>query len=94
MANLSMRPGLVDFIDMVTVGPGLRLDEIVVQKGSPLVGTTVDACCAAHEGVTILAHKTGAAAQLETKPRGETALSEGDLLVAFGPREALEAMEA
>ncbi len=94
MANLSMRPGLVDFIEMVTVGPGLRLDEIVVQKASPLVGTTVDACCAAHEGVTILAHKTESAAQLETKPRGSTVLAEGDLLVAFGPRSALEAMEA
>jgi voltage-gated potassium channel len=94
MANLSLRPGLVDFIEMVTVGPDLRLDEIVVPEGSALVGTTVDACTATHTGVTILAHKTRAAGRLETRPRGDTVLGAGDLVVAFGPRDALEAMEA
>lgn len=94
MANLSLRPGLVDFIEMVTVGPDLRLDEIVVQDGSALVGTTVDACMERHAGVSILAHKTPAASQLETRPHGETMLAAGDLIVAFGPRDALEAMEA
>ena len=48
MAALSLRPSLVDFIEMVTVGPDLRLDEIVVQDGSPLVGTTVDGACASY----------------------------------------------
>ena len=94
MAALSLHPSLVDFIEMVTVGPDLRLDEILVQEGSPLVGQTVDAACASHHGVTILAHKRSADAQLEAPPNGGAVLAPGDLVVAFGPREALEAMEA
>ena len=94
MAALSLHPSLVDFIEMVTVGPDLRLDEILVQDGSPLVGVSVDAACAAHHGVTILAHKREADLQLAAPPNGAAVLASGDLVVAFGPREALEAMEA
>ncbi len=94
MAALSLRPSLVDFIEMVTVGPDLRLDEILIQEGSPLVGVTVDVACASHHGVTILAHKREADPQLEAPPNGGAVLASGDLVVAFGPREALEAMEA
>ena len=94
MAALSLRPSLVDFIEMVTVGPNLRLDEILVQEGSPLIGVTVDAACASHHGVTILAHKRQADLQLQAPPSGAAVLAAGDLVVAFGPREALEAMEA
>jgi voltage-gated potassium channel len=94
MAAVSLRPSLVDFIEMVTVGPNLRLDEILVQVDSPLVGVTVDTACASHHGVTILAHKRAADAQLEAPPDGDAVLASGDLVVAFGPREALEAMEA
>ena len=94
MAALSLHPSLVDFIEMVTVGPDLRLDEILVQEGSPLIGVSVDAACASHRGVTILAHKREAEAQLAAPPDGNALLAPGDLVVAFGPREALEAMEA
>ena len=93
MAALSLRPSLVDFIEMVTVGPELRLDEIVVRTGSPLVGTTVDGACASHEGVTILAHKRELEPHLVAPPKGDAVLAVGDLVVAFGPRAALEEME-
>lgn len=94
MAALSLRPSLIDFIDMVTVGPNLRLDEVLVQSGSSLVGMSVDAACVSHRGVTILAHKREMDAQLQAPPDGDALLEPGDLVVAFGPREALEAMEA
>jgi voltage-gated potassium channel len=94
MAALSLRPGLLDFIEMVTLGPNLRLDEIQVHAGSSLVGMTVDTACASHRGVTILAHKGMPDPELVAPPNGATVLAPGDLVVAFGPREALEAMEA
>lgn len=94
MAALSLRPSLLDFIDMVTVGPNLRLDEIMIQDGSPLIGISVDNACASYTGVTILAHKREAEAQLAAPPDGAALLAAGDLVVAFGPREALEALEA
>ena len=93
MAALSLRPGLLDFIEMVTLGPNLRLDEIEVQADSPLAGVTVDAVSAAHRGVTILAHKGKREPRLVAPPHGDAVLGAGDLVVAFGPREALEAME-
>jgi voltage-gated potassium channel len=93
MAALSVRPGLLDFIEMVTVGPDLRLDEIEVRDGSPLVGVTIDAACARREGVTILAHTRRTAAALAAPPDGGTVLEPGDLLVAFGSRGALESLE-
>lgn len=94
MAALTLRPSLLDFIDMVTVGPDLRLDEIVVRDGSKLVGMTVDGACASHGGVTILAHKRERDDQLAAPPNGTTVLEAGDLVVAFGPRGDLETLEA
>jgi voltage-gated potassium channel len=94
MAALSLRPGLLDFIEMVTVGPDLRLDEVVVREGSALVGMTLDAACAAHGGITILAHKRESAGQLAAPPKGDTLLAPGDLIVAFGHRGDLETLEA
>lgn len=94
MAALSLRPALLDFIEMVTVGPDLRLDEIVVREGSPLVGMTLDAACATHGGLTILAHKRASAGQLAAPPEGDTLLAAGDLVVAFGHRGDLESLEA
>ena len=94
--NISDRSkeSLLDFIDMVTVGPNLRLDEIMIQDGSPLIGISVDNACASYTGVTILAHKREAEVQLAAPPDGAALLAAGDLVVAFGPREALEALEA
>lgn len=94
MASLSLRPSLLDFIEMVTVGPGLRLDEIAVRRGSPLIGVTVERTIHDHPGVSILAVKHGEDAELIPSPPGDTLLAEGDLVVAFGPRTELDAIEA
>lgn len=93
MASLSLRPSLLDFIEMVTVGPGLRLDEIVIREGSPLIGVTVDQTTTAHPGVTVLALKRETDEDLVAPPPGDTVLGVGDLVVAFGPRRELEAIE-
>lgn len=93
MASLSLRPSLLDFIEMVTVGPGLRLDEIVIRDGSPLVGEMVSDIKAKYEGVTVLALKRQYEESLITAPDESVVLVPGDLVVAFGPRHGLEAME-
>lgn len=94
MASLALRPALVDFIDMVTVGPNLRLDEIMVREGSSLIGRTVEAASEEYAGVTVLALKQASEDAMSAPPSGDTVLSPGDLLVAFGPRDALDAMES
>lgn len=94
MASLSLRPSLLDFIEMVTVGPGLRLDEIVLRDGSPLIGVTIAEAGARYPGVTILAHKQVDHEDLAAPPDPQAPLAAGDLIVAFGPRQQLEAMES
>lgn len=93
MAFLALRPSVVDFVDMVTVAPDLRLDEIVIREGSHLEGRTVGQACAAHPGISILAvRKPGQ--ELAPSPRQDTVLGEGDLVVALGPVTSLSDMEA
>lgn len=93
MASLSLRPAVLDFIEMVTVGPGLRLDEILVRRDSPLIGVTIGEAATRYDGVTVLAHKRASDSKLATSPDEATSIAVGDLLVAFGPLDVLERME-
>lgn len=92
MAFLSLRPSVVDFVDMVTVAPDLRLDEIMVREGSPLDGISVGDAASTYQGVVIVAVKKPREGLLASPP-SSTRLAAGDLAVALGPRTALEAME-
>jgi voltage-gated potassium channel len=88
MASLALQPSVVEFFDMVTVAPDLRLEEIVVRPGSPMDGQTVGGVCASRDQMTILAvKKTGAA--LIASPDNDLGLGAGDLVVALGRVRAL-----
>ena len=87
MAVLSTRPAVVDFIDMVTIAPNLRLEEIHVRPGSALDGATVDEATSRHTSATVLAVRK-ASAELVPSPDGSTRLDAGDLVVAMGDEEA------
>jgi voltage-gated potassium channel len=93
MAFLALRPSVVDYVDMITVAPDLRLDEIVIRQGSNLDGRTVGDACAVHPGVSILALKKQGQ-DLVASPEQGTPLGEGDLVVALGPVASLSDMEA
>jgi voltage-gated potassium channel len=88
MAALALRPAMLEFVDMVSVAPDLRVEELVVGERSPLAGSTVRDACAPYEGVMILA-KRSADGDLLVPPRGDTGLTSGDLLIVVGPAEAL-----
>lgn len=88
MASLATHPAVVEFIDMVTVAPDLRLEEIVVRAGSALDGRTVGAAKADRDDVTILAVKKSGAA-LVPSPDSDLVLGAGDLVVALGPANVL-----
>jgi voltage-gated potassium channel len=91
MAFLSLRPSVVDFIDSVTVAPGLRLEEIVVGSDSWLAGKPLRDVGAAYPGVRVLAVKREDGGDLVASPNADFALTPGDLAVVLGPVEALEA---
>lgn len=92
MAFLALRPSVIDFVDMVTVAPDLRLEEILVGHDSHLEGRTVAQACAGHPGVSILAVKKPGE-ELVPTPGQDTLLGRGDLVVALGPVASLGDME-
>lgn len=81
MANLAVRPHVVEFFDLARAGqPGLRLEELAITEGSPLAGRSL------HElrgpAVPLLVrHPDG---QLIANPARELQLQAGDVLVVFG----------
>ena len=93
MASLAVHPSVVEFIDMVTVAPDLRLEEIVIRAGSPLDGCTVGSIAVDRADVTILAVKKSGAA-LVPSPDSELVLGAGDLVVALGPAKVLGELSA
>ena len=92
MAQLAMRPAIVDFIDMVDIAPDLLLEEIQVRRGAPLHGRTLGEAAAAQPEVTFLALKKRGADTIAHPDQAAT-LEAGDLVVVLGPRRALAAID-
>jgi voltage-gated potassium channel len=93
MASLALHPSVVEFIDMVTVAPNMRLEEIVVRRGSALDGKTVGTASNERGDVTILAVKKQGA-ELVPSPSADIVLGAGDLVVALGPAKVLGELSA
>jgi len=88
MAALARQPAMLEFVDMVTVSPDLRIEELVVGPASMLGGLTVRDACSPYEGVMILAVK-GHGGQVVVPPKADDVLATGDLLIVVGPMKAL-----
>ena len=88
MAAMALQPAVLEFVDMVSVDPDLRIEEVVVDSGSPLSDRSVRDVCAPYEGVMVLAVRN-AAGDLLIPPRADTVLAEGDLIIVVGPADAL-----
>lgn len=88
MAAMALRPAVLEFVDMVSVAPDLRIEELVVGPGSSLDRLTVRDACRPYEGVMVLAVRSPHG-DLHVPPRADTVLGAGDLLIAVGPVKAL-----
>ncbi len=91
MASLALRPAVLEFVDMVAVAPDLRIEELVVGKGSTLASRTIQQACAPYRGTMVLARKSDSGDFL-IPPAADTVLSEGDLIIVMGPTAALSRM--
>jgi voltage-gated potassium channel len=91
MAFLALRPAVVDFVDLVMGAPGHGLEEVVVRAGSSLEGITLSDVSSSHSGVTVLAVRKPDG-KLLPSPRADLVLRDGDLVIAFGPDDALAAL--
>lgn len=88
MAALAFQPAMLEFVDMVSVAPDLRIEELVMGERSPLAGATVREAASPYEGVMIMAVRSPDGTLL-VPPRADTKLESGDLLIVVGPVEAL-----
>jgi len=92
MAHLLLRPGVVDFIDIVARSKGidLGLEEIVLGDKSPLVNKTLaDSSIRQQLNIIIVAINRGED-QYIYNPTSSTVLSGGDRLIAIGQWENLQ----
>jgi voltage-gated potassium channel len=87
MALLAVRPRMVDYVDVATVGDGtLRLEEVLIEEGSPLVGRPLGEAAAG--GLALLLRRAGGEAVANPNP-GER-LAAGDLVVVLAESGARE----
>jgi voltage-gated potassium channel len=94
MAAFVLRPHVADFVDVVMHDRNLefRLEEIRIGPGSPVAGKTLrDARVRDRTGALVLAVRA-AEGDLRTNPSPETAIDEGDLLIAIGTESELRAL--
>lgn len=90
MALLALRPRVVDYLDFAGRGEEpLRLEELLIEESSPLVGKTLREACAA--ATPLLVRRAGGEAIPNPDP-GET-LGAGDLVVLLGEPKALRPVE-
>ena len=96
MANLAVRPFVVEFLDVTGSAGELEktLEEIVVEEGSIIQNRTIgEADLGNRTGALVLAlyRSTG---ELLTNPRVETLLEPGTRMIVLGTRDALDVTEA
>jgi voltage-gated potassium channel len=81
MANLAIRPHVVEFFDVARAGqPDLRLEELAITEGSPLVGRSLQELRGPAVPLLVRHHD----GQLIANPTRELQLRAGDVLVVFG----------
>jgi voltage-gated potassium channel len=88
MAALAFQPAMLEFVDMVSVAPDLRIEELVIGERSPLAGASVREAAGGYDGVMIMAVRSPEGTLL-VPPRADTELSAGDLLIVVGPVDHL-----
>ncbi|MBU4194199.1 MAG: potassium channel protein [Actinobacteria bacterium] len=96
MANLMIRPGACEFLDMVVGGnlPEYQLIELGVTRNTPLHEKTIRGTrLRENTGVTILSIKKMGQEAFNPNPSPDTLIEEGDILILIGTPEQMESVE-
>jgi len=90
MANLAVRPHVVEFFDVARADqPGLRLEELAITEGSPLAGRALRELHG--PAVPLLVRRSDG--QLIANPDRGLKLQAGDVLVVFGESADLKPLD-
>jgi len=93
MAQLALRPAVVDFIDTTIFrrGQKLQLENVAVGNDSALIGLTVEeARLRTKATILAISRKRG---KVVANPTAEETIQAGDMLITLGTREQLAALE-
>ena len=93
MAQLALRPAVVDFIDTTIFrrGQELQLENVAVGNESALIGLTVEeARLRTKATILAISRKRG---KVVANPTAEETIQAGDMLITLGTREQLAALE-
>lgn len=96
MANLLVRPGACEFLDVAMVGnlPEYFLSELRVSQSAALAGQTIkQSGLRERTGVSILAVRKEGEKLFNPNPGVDTLIEEGDILVLIGTPEQMALME-
>jgi voltage-gated potassium channel len=94
MATMLIRPGVLDFFEVLSnkSSEELQVEEMVIAKGSKLVGTKLGHFMrAAASGATVLALNS-AEGKSKVNPSGQETLYAGDKLIMMGTRQQLDSL--
>ncbi|MFC1897076.1 potassium channel family protein [Chloroflexota bacterium] len=93
MAQLALRPAVVDFIDTVIYRRGreLQVENIAVGNGSTLAGLTVEETRHRTQAAILAISKESG--KLLANPQGEEIIEFGDWLIAMGTKKQLAVLE-
>jgi voltage-gated potassium channel len=95
MALTTLRPNLVDFMEVVTFDreTGLAIEEIAIKPGSPIDQCTLEVCPIRKEfGIMVVGIKK-VGKDVFFNPSPETRIEAGDILIVIGEKESLEKLE-
>lgn len=96
LAQLVLRPGIVEFIDTIarTQGKDITLEEVVIEEGSPLDGQSlIDSPIRRDLNIIVIAIRR-AGGDFVYNPASTVVLSPDDRLMAVGERRRLEELSS
>jgi voltage-gated potassium channel len=96
LAAAALRPTVTSFLDTILKGKylNLRLDEVIVQNGSRIIGKTLkDTNISQDTGIIISAIKPAEKDELIFNPGPDTVIHEHDVLVVFGSPDQIQALK-
>jgi voltage-gated potassium channel len=95
MALTTLRPNLVDFMQVITFDKetGLTIEEIQIKPGSPMINSTIRDCPIRRELGIMVAGIKKVGRDVFLNPSPETKIEGGDILIVIGEKEGLEKLE-
>jgi voltage-gated potassium channel len=96
MAQLAMRPAVVEFVQLATSADflDLSMEQVEVTEGSGLVDQTLVGCNLRQRFGVIVVGIQRSGGTMEFNPASEAVMRRGDHLVVLGPADRLKALEA